>query len=151
MKITIPESPTLTPLESAECLGNGLLVAIATGGLCYLFEKNAIVPCTLAFLLVSLSCVVWAHCEARGIIHPKKSNYDDDSAYDDESNSELEDESQYPNESEYEETLEETGDITPSPTAFAKGNFIGRFWKSRFSGSSTMSARDINNNPFRTR
>ena len=97
MKITIPESPTLTRSESAECLGNGLLVAIATGGLCYLFEKNAIVPCTLAFLLVSLSCAIWAQCEARGYIkvvvrHPEESTYmaeisaeswyDDEAAYD---------------------------------------------------------------------
>ena len=50
------------------------------------------------------------------------------------------DDSESESESEYEEALEETGDITPSPTAFAKGNFIGRFWNSRFSGSSTMSA-----------
>lgn len=43
-------------------------------------------------------------------------------------------------ESEYEEAPEETADSTPSPTADAKSSFIGRFWGSRFSGSSSKSA-----------
>ena len=81
MRINLPESPTLDRAIVTECFMNGLLTAIPTCGLCYLFERNCIVPCLTMLLSVSLCCRIWAWCEERQIALPsilknKSAEYD---------------------------------------------------------------------------